>query len=208
MNVINNECTLMKLFKINFYIKSVIILLITSLVFLVVYLFPVIKEYILLVLSLLIFFYCLVISYWYRRVNNWTTVDAVIKDFHEQFIDTPASQYSSIKQFYPEIEYEYNYNNVTCRSDKVFVNFKDVAVPEMDFLGREIDKTERPWYGWKEGDVITVYVNPKKTCASLVFTKMSKSNKYHHLSYLVLSLMLFISWLYLKEIGRFLVGGI
>jgi len=195
----------MHTFKINYYIKVAVIIIVALLFWAIIFWAPIMTPYIPLLLSLVLFSFIGFRLYKYYTISNWETVFGSIQYFEEKYVLTKESVYLSVKEFYPEVKYRYEYKNTVCESQNVFYDFKDVVVCEVDMQGNPVCEKEKPWYGWKEGSKIKVYVNPHKPCDSLLFINMSKGNIYRTIVYAICALILFMLWLFLEDVHQLLL---
>jgi len=180
-----------------FYIKLILLIIMTTLILVVIYGRLSLAVHLILLMSLIFILTGISSFYKYCHVKKWASVEGKIVDIQEKFVITKISVYLSVKDYYPEIKYVYTYRGNNCISDNVSINKRDVLFCEVDGLGKEIDESNRPWYRWKKGSAIKVYVSPVNRCQSIIFKDMSKSTLYYNLRLIVGGALLFLIWVYL-----------
>jgi len=136
----------------------------------------------------------------YKSLNKWIKLKANISSVKEQYKDVALSEYTTVKYFYPEISYDYIVNNHSYTSSSVSSNIENIWVCEVDNFGVETKDKNMFWRALKNTDVIDVYINPKNPEESVIITAFSTTYKSHNLALIISGILIFLLWLYLKQI--------
>jgi len=130
----------------------------------------------------------------YRSLNHWQKVDAVITALDEQWISSELASDYSRKYRLPTIEYEYQLNEATHRSSRVSHEPENIWVPEVDSWGIETKAADKFWANWQVGSSIAVYIDPANHNRSVIINRLSKQRKSHHLALFIGGLILLFVW--------------
>lgn len=135
----------------------------------------------------------------YTRAGRWVPVKATVLDIREKCIDV-VLHYNALKYYYPEICYKYNFQGGSHTSSSVSFDVENIWVPEVDSWGMKTDNTSKFWHEWKEGAIITAYVNHKNPNESVIINKVSKKAKSQQMALVVGGVMIGFLWLYVVSL--------
>jgi len=136
----------------------------------------------------------------YNSLKKWVKLEAVISSIKEKHKDVALSEYTTVKYFYPEISYDYIFNNHSYKSSSVSSNVENMWVCEVDSFGVETKDKNMFWRSLKPGDVINVFINPNEPKDSVIVNAFSTHYKSHNLALIISGILILSLWLYLKKI--------
>ena len=136
----------------------------------------------------------------YNSFKKWTKLKAVISSIKEKHKDVALSEYTTVKYFYPEINYDYTINNKSYNSSLVSSNIENIWECEVDNFGVETKDKDMFWRSLKNDDVIDVFINPKSPKESVIINEFSTNYKSHNLALIISGILIFLLWLYLKQL--------
>ena len=160
--------------------------------------FPQHAHYLLLAISVALIFTGSRLLFKYRDQTNWTKGKAVLKIINESE-EVTRSEYSSLKYFYPEIEYEYVVNGTSYLGKVVAYEKENVWVPEINNWGDPTPKEKRWWLMLKPGDELPVYINPLNLNEAVLINSVIKTRRSHHSALIVSGLLVGLIWLFMAS---------
>jgi len=108
-------------------------------------------------------------------MDTWVEVDAKILSIKEVSENILLSELGSMNYFFPRMAYSYQYRDQHYESDVVGRNTRSIWQPEFDSFGYPANREKYFWHGWREGDVIKVYVDPKHPARSIVVKPLERN---------------------------------
>lgn len=136
----------------------------------------------------------------YNEMNKWVQINAVIFSMKESWRNVALSATSTVKYYYPCIDYSYSFNNKQYNANRVAFDIQNIWVCEVDDWGLPLKEGDKFWHTWKEGSNITAYVNPKQPTQSVIFNKFSNKYKSHNIALIAGGLLLGAIWALLNAI--------
>lgn len=135
----------------------------------------------------------------YKEQANWMEVKAKIKSIRERKEEVAISEYSRLKYYYPEIEYEYAVNGATYLGKTVSFEKENVWVPEVNSWGDPTPEEKRWWLSLKPDDELSVYVNPSNASEAVLINDVVQVRRSHHLALMAGGLLVGLVWLFLMD---------
>jgi hypothetical protein len=132
----------------------------------------------------------------YKGQANWIEGKAKIKNINE-CEEVAISEYSRLKYYYPEIEYEYVVNDATHMGRIVSFEKENVWVPEVNIWGDPTPEEKRWWLSLKPEDELPVYINPRNESEAVLINDVVKERHSHHLALMVSGVLVALIWLFL-----------
>jgi hypothetical protein len=133
----------------------------------------------------------------YKDQANWIEGKAKLKSINEREEEVAISEYSRLKYYYPEMEYEYVANGATHVGKIVFLEKENVWVPEVNTWGDPTPEERRWWLSLKPEDELPVYINPRNASEAVLMNDVAKERRSHHLALIVSGLLVGLIWLFL-----------
>ncbi len=136
----------------------------------------------------------------YREQAKWIEATARLTSVNEREEEVAVSEYSRIKYYYPEIEYEYKTNGALHSGRNVSFEKENVWVPEVNKWGDPTPEEKRWWLSYKPGDEIPVYINPGDESEAVLVKYVVKARRSHHLALMASGFLLGLMWLLLVSV--------
>ncbi len=133
----------------------------------------------------------------YREQAKWIEGTARLTSVNEREEEVAVSEYSRIKYYYPEMEYEYMTNGALRSGKSVSIEKENVWVPEVNKWGDPTPEEKRWWLAFKPGDEIPVYINPSDEGEAVLVRDVIKARRSHHLALTAGGFLLGLTWLLL-----------
>jgi hypothetical protein len=128
--------------------------------------------------------------------NTWTEVNGRIID--AQMNEFPATTVNKSCIFYPDIKYEYHFNQKTYFSHQIGCNFKWTPALTGGYYGGSEEQVSQFLKRFKFNSIVKVYVNPENPSQSALINGV----RLHDFIYLILGMLSISAALYLKIFNR------
>lgn len=133
----------------------------------------------------------------YSEQNNWIEKKAKIVSIEEIEEEVAESLYAKTRYYYPKAEYEYSVNGIAHKSSTVCFEKENLWVPEVNTWGDPTPREKRWWLNLNAGDLIPVYINPKKETEAVLIKHPSKHRRSHHAALVIGGILIGAIWLFL-----------
>ena len=143
----------------------------------------------------------------YKEQANWIEEKAKIKNINECEEEVAISEYSRLKYYYPEIEYQYVAKGTTHSGKTVSFEKENVWVPEVNNWGDPTPEEKRWWLSLKPDDELSVYINPSNESEAVLIRDVDKTRRSHHLALIVSGLLVGLIWLFLVSYNLTMVSS-
>lgn len=165
--------------------------------FLVIIYMPQHAHHLLLVIAAALVFIGMGCLLKYKEQANWIEKKAKLKRINEREEVVVISEYSRLRYYYPEIEYEYVANGPTHLGKIVSFEKENVWVPEVNNWGDPTPKEKRWWLSLKPDDELPVYVNPRDESEAVIIKEVHSSRRSHYLAIIASGFLVGLMWLLL-----------
>ena len=130
-------------------------------------------------------------------MNTWVEINARILSINEETETVLLSDVASMNYYFPRIEYCYEYGGITYESDVVGSDIKSIWMPEYDDFAYPADRKDYFWNNWKEGDTITIFINPKIPEKSIIVKPIKRKDLNYSVSIMFCGVVLLLAWVFL-----------
>lgn len=134
----------------------------------------------------------------YFRARSWLPGTARVLSIAELWSEVALAYNQRMKFHFPNIQYEYQYQGETHKSNRVSFETQNIWEPEVDGWGNPTNKTKRFWASWSNGSTIPIYINPNDPRESVIIRAPNRKRRSHHLAVIAGGTIVLLLWILLR----------